>query len=589
MTLSERRIERATRAVLIVDVVESVRLIEQDEQGVVTRWLGFVDHIDTNILPTVGGRLVKRLGDGLLVEFPVVQSALSAAFAIQHASNRENLGRASDQQMLLRMGIEAGEIIIDEHDLYGRGVNRAARLVTLAGPGEIVISAAVREQLTPILDADVEDLGECFLKHVKHPVRAFRIGPPGPRPVIEPGIPIGELLPTVAVVPFITRDSSDDHQVIGEVLAEEIIRDLSRSPELNVISRLSTTAFRGRGSGLAEIGANLSANYVISGEYRVDGQNIVLEAELAETKSGQIVWSKRHRGRTAGILSGKRELIDQIAADVSEAVMSREMQRAQSQSLPTLKSYTLLIAAIALMHRLSSRDFEHARKLLEALIDRASRQAIPRAWLAKWHVLRVQQGWSTDPQQDARVAQQCTRDALDVDPHCSLALTMDGLVHTHFTKQLDMAQERYDAALLHNPNDSLAWLLKGTMHAFKGEGTLAVRGTQRALRLSPLDPHRWYYDSLAATAYLAAHQFERALSAAQRSLRANRTHTSTLRAIAVAQWGLGQEEEARNTAQALLRLEPSFTIERWRERSPSTSYDIGREWTAVFHEIGLPD
>ena len=147
-----------------------------------------------------------------------------------------------------------------KHDLYGRGVNRAARLVTLAGPGEIVISAAVREQLTPILDADVEDLGECFLKHVKHPVRAFRIGPPGPRPVIEPGIPIGELLPTVAVVSFITRDSSDDHQVIGEVLAEEIIRDLSRSPELNVISRLSTTAFRGRGSGLAEIGANLSAN-----------------------------------------------------------------------------------------------------------------------------------------------------------------------------------------------------------------------------------------------------------------------------------------------------------------------------------------
>jgi len=584
-----RSLQRATRAVLIVDVVESVRLIEQDEQGVILRWISFLDHVKTNLLPAAAGRLVKSLGDGMLVEFPFVQAAISAAFAIQAASNRENFGRPPEQQMLLRMGIEVSDVIVDEHDVYGRGVNRAARLVTLAGPGEIVISANVRDQLTPVLDADVEDLGECFLKHVPLPVRAYRIGPPGPRPVIEPGIPLGDLLPSLAVVPFTTRDIADDDRVIGEVLAEELIRELSHSPELHVISRLSTTVFRGRDASLAEISANLNANYVLSGDYHVENKLITLAAELAEAKSGQIVWSRRHKGRISGILSGRRELIHEIVLDVSAAIMSRELQRAQGQALPTLKSYTLLLAAIALMHRLSQRDFEWARRCLETLIDRAGRQAIPRAWMANWHVLRVQQGWSPDPQQDARLALECTRRALDADPQCSLALTIDGFVNTNLLKRLDIAEERYESAILSNPSDPLAWLLKGTLHAFRGEGQRAVSCTQRALRLSPLDPHRYFYDSLAATAYLAAHQFDRALKHAQRSLRANRTHTSTLRAMAVAQWQLGLYEESRRTAQELLRLEPNLTVDRWLERSPSASYSTGKEWAEVFRQIGVPN
>ena len=281
-------------------------------------------------------------------------------------------------------------------------------------------------------------------------------------------------------------------------------------------------------------------------------------------------------------------MIDELVADVSAAVVSREVQRAQSQALPTLKSYTLLLGAIALMHRLSRSDFEKARHLLDALIERASRQAIPQAWLAEWHVLRVQQGWSPDPEQDARMALQCTARALDTDPMCSLALAVDGLVHTNLLKRLDIAEERYDRATETNPSNSLAWLLKGTLHSFKGEGPPAVRCTQRALKLSPLDPHRYFYDSLAATAHLAAHQFERALKLAERSLRANRTHTSTLRALVVAQWQLGHHEDARRTLQDLLRLEPSLTVSGWLERSPSAPYDIGKEWAEIFRQIGVP-
>jgi len=151
--------ERVVRTVLIVDVVESVRLMEEDEEGVVQRWLRLVDHV-------VKDRLVKSTGDGMLLEFARVQSAMTAAFAIQRASDIANLGLPGDRRMLLRMGAQVGELIADERDVYGRGVNLAARLTTLAGPGEIVVSAGVRDQLTPILDADVEDLGECFVKHM---------------------------------------------------------------------------------------------------------------------------------------------------------------------------------------------------------------------------------------------------------------------------------------------------------------------------------------------------------------------------------------------------------------------------------------
>jgi tetratricopeptide (TPR) repeat protein len=247
------------------------------------------------------------------------------------------------------------------------------------------------------------------------------------------------------------------------------------------------------------------------------------------------------------------------------------------------------MGSIALMHRLSPGDFEQAGKFLEALIERAPRQAIPRAWLAKWYVLRVWQGWSENPHQDAQFALQSARRALDADPHCSLALTMDGLVNTSFAKRLDAAEDRYDEAILSNPNDSLAWLLKGTLHAFKGEGQQAVQCTQRALRLSPLDPQRFYYDSLAASACIAAEKYDTALKLAQRSLRANRNHVSTLRVMAVAQWHLGLPEQARETAQELLRRDPTLTVARWLEQAPSAPYRVGQEFARVMRLVGVPD
>jgi class 3 adenylate cyclase/TolB-like protein/tetratricopeptide (TPR) repeat protein len=582
-------VKRGTRAVLIVDIVESVRLIEQDEEGAISRWLSLVDYVEADLLAAGEGRLVKYLGDGMLLEFGDVRAAVSAALAIQHASKRQNFGVPPERQILLRMGIEIGDVIIEGRDLYGRGVNLATRLASLAGPGEVVISARVRDQITPDLDADVEDLGDCFLKHVQHPVRAYRIGPPGPRPVIAPGFSLDELRLTLAVIPFAARDVAPEHHVLGEVLAEEIIQELSRSQDLNVISRLSTTAFRSRQVTLAEINTHLHADYVLSGTYRIDGQRVRLDAELAEASSSHVVWARRFTDRLVGILGEQSELISHVVADVGTAVMSRELQRARSQPLPTLKNYTLLMAAITLMHRNLLENFEEARGILQTLLDRATRQPIAQAWLANWHVLRVQQGWSADPAQDAQLALGCTKRALDADPECSLALAIDGFVHTNLLKRLDVAQERYRRAIETNPNEALAWLLKGTLHAFMGDGGPAVDNTQRALRLSPLDPHRYFYHSLAATACLSDRRYRETIDLAQQSLRANCRHTSTFRAKAIAEWQLGLHDDARATVRELLRLEPELTVSRYLKRTPAEPFDTGREWAEALRGAGLPE
>lgn len=579
----------ANRAVLLADIVESVRLIEQDEVRAISRWLALVDHVKKEILPKHGGRMVKSLGDGMLMDFADVRSAVNAAFAIQQASARDNAGVPPEQQILLRMGMEVSDVIVEADDLHGRGVNLAARLMGLAGPGEIVISAHARDQLTANLDADVEDLGDCFLRHVSQPVRAYRIGPPGPRPVIKPSRSMDEMKPTIAVVPFAPSHVPADRDVIGEVLADEVIRALSRSPDLSVISRLSTTVLRGRDLPISEIGGLLNADYVLSGRYRGDERTVVLDAELADAKTGRILWAERLKGTVEDLLTGEQELVSRLISEIGAAVVRCELQRSRIEPLPTLRAYTLLMGAIALMHRLSAQEFDEAKRLLDSLIDRGSRQPVPYAWLANWHVLRVQQGWSTDDRQDAYLALEATKRALDIDPECSLALAVDGFVHTNLLKKLDIAKERYAHAILANPSNPLAWLLKGTLHAFMAEGAEAMHDTERALSLSPLDPHRYFYESLAATACIAGKRYERALELSKRSLRSNCKHTSTLRVMAVAQHELGMHDEARATVQQLLQLDPSLTVSGWLERSPASPYAIGKQTASALQKSGLPE
>ncbi len=587
-TKSAQSLQRVRKAILFIDMVDSVRLMDADESSLVSLWLDLVGRFETEILPPLGGRLVKMMGDGLLIAFDDARSAAAAALRINRMMDDVNAGRPPQTAILLRMGLDAGDVMTTkELDLYGRTVNVAARLQTLGGPGDIVATAEVRDMMPDELDASFEDIGECYLRNLPHPVRAFRVRAPDAAKRITPLIPPHDPRPTIAVIPPAPTEPGARDGALGDVIAETLIAALSRMDEINVISRLSTTGFQLRAATATEAGAALGADFVMSGTCAGDGDAVRAEVELAEARTGGTVWTGRIDASVNDLLSQDGCLTD-LAGEMFRALVRSSIRKSLSHPPPTLESYALLMSGVALMHRLSPRDFKLARRLLETLVERDRRQPLPLAWLARWHVLAVVQGWTDSPRREAAEALECTRHALDLDPRNVPALVAEGFVLNNLMRKLEDAERRYDLALVESPNDAAGRLLRGVLYAFRGQGAEAMRETERALRLAPLDPHRHFYQSLAASACIAAESYGRALDLANSSLRMNRAHTTTLRVKAVAQMRLGQRADARETVKELMRIQPGLTVSGWLSTAPSAEFEVGRRFAETMLEAGVP-
>jgi len=581
--------ERRQKVILFADVVGSARLFTTADNASIRAWLSFVAYLKDDLLPKHEGRLVKTLGDGILAEIGDATSAVRFAMRLTSELARINRQLPAENRLEIRIGIDTGDILTTgDDDVYGSHVNIAARLMTLARPGETVASAEVRDALASELDAEFEDIGDCHLKNVAKPVRAFRVHPVGTHPSIIPLQSFEDLFPTVAVIPFTPRSRSRDNYALGEVLAEELIVALSRSTELNVISRLSTTGFRMRNTSLAKISQTLQADFVLSGTYSGDANHVILDAELADAKTGRVIWSD-HLSEEVPTLLNDTSVIYQFTKECHAAIFRSEVQQALSCPMQTLDAYSLLMSAIGLIYRLSRHHFEYAAELLDELIHRSSRQpATALAWKAKWHVLAVQQGWTDSPEREKSLALSCTQAALDHDPTNVTALVCEGFALTNLAHNLDEAEQRYNMALEYNPNYAMGRLLRGTLFAFKGLGEDAVRDTELALRLSPIDPYRYFFLSLAASACVTAERYDRALELANQSLRSNRAHTSTLRAKAVAEMRLGQTDQAARTISELRARQPDLTVSRWLKNSPSARFQVGKNFAETLRQAGLP-
>lgn len=573
---------------MIVDIMESVRLIESDPVGTVDRWLRVVGAAEDSILPRFGGRLVKSTGDGMLLELDSVDGALGAAFAINEAVAAANDGLPQDRHIGLRYGLAVGDLIVNRNDIYGHEVNLAARLAGLAGPGEVVGTAQVRDQITPGIEADVEDLGDCILKHVARPIRAYRFTRPGSSRIRLAPPSTMQLLPSLAVIPFRTL-ATDGEAAIGQVLAEELIRAFGQSPHVNVISRLSTAPFARRELALDEISELLGAHHVLTGTVAEAGGQLSVSLELTEVRSRQVIWADRIRTNFGEVFLGEQDFVARVAQAVGTAILNREMQRARSLPVRTLESYTLMLAAISAMYRLSKTDFFRAHEMLDAVIDRNPRHAMPRAWLGNWHVLKVQQGWSGERDEERQLAEGHTKRALDLDPDSPEALTIQGLVTTNLANEYDDAETYYRRAVELNPSSSLGWLLMGTMHSFRGDHAKAVDYATKGQSLSPFDPNTYYYDCLIGGCYVGAGRYGEALPHLERSLKLNAQHTSTLRVMTVAQWMTGSEEQAAATMQKMLALQPGLTVKKWQKSYALANSDFGKLAVDVFSKAGMPE
>ncbi len=397
------------------------------------------------------------------------------------------------------------------------------------------------------------------------------------------------LHPSIAILPFATARGYQGPVQLGDMISEEISRALSRSHMLDVISHLSCRTLDARSVALEEIREKLDADYVVCGNYRTQGDKMMLNADFIDIKSGRIGWTREMNGSMGEFLRGGNELVSALSGEIGRAVMDTSLDLASSAPLPDVDSHALLMGAITLMHRLSVQSFAKSKTYLGEVIERVPDSAVLHGWMGKWHCLSVVQGWSSRLDEDTATARDYTARALDIQPDNSFALTMDGLVNNNLLRRHDVAMRRYDEAIELDPNNAMAWLLKGMLHACTDDGERAINFTDRARALSPLDPHSYLFDALGAAAKLAGGDYHAALELADRSIRANRRHASSLRARIVALYHLDRMEEARESAETLLRADPGFNIRGYLRDHPAAEFEIGQLWARAMRESGIPN
>ena len=552
------------KVVLVMDLVESVRLMAAQEATVVNEWHRFMQHTQLSVLPRCGGRLVKSLGDGFLAEFDSAPPAVRCAHELHRFFDGVNAGRGSEEQLQLRAGLNATHLYVDSNDVYGQGVNLAARVASLASPGDTVVTASVRDSLVDGMEAEIEDMGESYLKHWPEPVRTWLVRPPQPngvawRPERRDSAPL-DFRPSIAVIPFEARNPSPEHFVIGEVIADGVIAQLSRSQDLRVIARLSTTAFRGRGSRPSEIDAQLDAGFVLSGSYTTMGSRVLIMAELSHTRRNEVVWAERLSGDVQDLLEVQSELLAALSSACTQALLNTEVQRSLILPLPQLDSNALMLGGITLMHRSTPRDLQRSLQLLEAVGERHNRVAAPKAWLAKWHIMQVVQGLSGDPAKDFQRAIDTADRALDMEPNSSLAMAIKGHAMCHLGKDVDSSRRLLQESTQSNPNDPMAWLYSCVWSSMWGTPQDSVHHAKQALELSPLDPQRFYFEMMLASSYLAANELDQAVVLSRTSLSKNRYNLPNIRVLLTALYELGREHEARSAFHLMREMQPELTL-----------------------------
>lgn len=503
------------------------------------------------------------------------------------------LRTATDGGAVAASAIRAGMVEIDAGALAGAeelsvAGGDALGLARQGEPGSVLCDSAVTEQLIDGVDADIVDLG-LIDPGLSPGLRAFRLEWPASS---GNGSAVANrrdtLTPTIAVLPFETLLGEDVNDLFGEALADDVITLLSGHAELQVVSGLSSRRLRRCGWPVDSVANTLLADFVLHGSYRVRSGRLEVNVQLQPAGKGSVLWSARYECPVREAFAPETALAPAMVESTCRALYLHALGSVRSRPLVQTESYSLLFAAVGLMHRLNRQEFELARELLLFLATRPGAHGVASAWLANWHVMRVVQGWSADPQSDSRTALDFVARSLDADSRHALALSIGGLVHAYLRKDMKTAGEYYDTALAANPSEALAWLFRSVRSAWVGDGADAESSALRALRLSPIDPLRYFFDSLAATAALGNANWALAEELGWRSVRANRTHASTWRTLAYAQVMLGKEAAARESVGELLRIEPGYTVSRLRERFPGRDGPMAQPLADALTTAGLP-
>jgi len=574
--------ERRLAAVLAADMVGFSRLMEVDEAGTLARLKTHrVELIDPAIAKN-RGIIIKTTGDGMLAEFHSVVDAVLCAAEVQRRMARRNADVPPPRWIQFRIGINLGDVIVDQDDIFGDGVNVAARLETLAEPGGICVSGAVRDQVGDRLDGvQFDDLGEQNVKNITRPIRVFRIrlaeGPASlPDATKAVASPVVSKKPSIAVLPFANMSGDPEQEFFADGLTEDIITELSRFHDLLVISRNSTFVYKGKAVKVQDIGREFGVDYVIEGSVRKAGGRVRVTVQLIDAETDRHIWAERYDRELEDIFAIQDEMTRAIVATLPGRVEAAAHDRTKRKPTENMRAYECVLAAKLLHHRSTREDNAQAQTLLNRALAMDPNYAHAHAWKACVLGQCWIYGWCAD--RDATFEQVASEleialalDDNDADVHRILAALN---LTRHDYEKATYHQER---ALALNPNYDLIVVQQGELLTWLGLPEEGIDWIRKAMRLNPHHPERFW--SHLGRAYYCAEKYAEAAEAFSRITRPDYTHHAFLAAI-FAQ--MNNAVAAGAHAAEVLKREPGFSVAAYL-----ATLHYKREIDRERHESGL--
>jgi adenylate cyclase len=578
---------RKLAAILAADVAGYSRLMGADEEGTLERLKAHRRELIDPKIAEHHGRIVKTTGDGMLVEFGSVVDAVRCAVEVQERMVERNADVASDQRITFRVGINLGDIIIDGDDIYGDGVNIAARLEAMAEPGMVCLSAAAWEQARGKVPFGADDLGEHQLKNIERPVRVFRITSGAPATATRRPLPLPEK-PSIAVLPFQNMSGDPEQEYFADGIVEEIITALSRFRQLFVIARNSTFAYKGKSPDIRQVGRELGVRFVLEGSVRKAANRVRITGRLIDAASGAHLWADRFDGAIDDIF----DLQDQVTASVVGAIAPKlqqaEIERARTKPTENLNAYDLYLRALPLYYANTRAENDEAFRLLRQAVTLDPNYALAKALTAACVARRDVQGIplsKRETDEGIRLA----REALDAERDDPSVLVLAGWAVSYLAHDNEAALAALDRALVLNVNSAQALTLSGWVRLYVGDPRKATEYFTRAMRLSPLDPRVSFPIAGLAAAHMMAGDYDEAVNLGRQAVREMPRNAFAHRIIAASLALLGRTEEAHAAARAHLAIAPNYTIADGQKNMPFNDAEFVERYFRGLREAGLPE
>jgi TolB-like protein/class 3 adenylate cyclase len=552
---------RRLAAILAADVAGYSRLIGADEEGTLNRLRSIrADVIDPKISKH-RGRIVKTTGDGFLVEFSSVVDALRCATEWQREMSERNVAVSGDNRIEFRIGVHQGDIVVEDDDIFGDGVNVAARLEGLAEPGGICVSARVQEDVAGRLDLTFDDIGEQSLKNIARPVRVYRVrlaavdNTPKLTPTESgPALTLPDK-PSIAVLPFANMSGDPEQEYFADGMVEEIITALSRIRWLFVIARNSSFSYKGQSPDVKQVGRELGVRYLLEGSVRKAGGRVRITAQLIDTTTGTHLWADRFDGSLEDVFELQDKIAVSVAGVIEPTLQAAEIRRSGIRPTNDLTAYDFYLRSLPHVFSQERDEYALALDLLGRAIERDPHYGSALAHAAYCHVGLSDNGWTDDPETNRRTSIDLARRSLRIGPDDPDVLAIAAFVLGRSGEDIDAAVGLIDRCLALNPSFARGWHWSGVLRNFAGHPDLALEHLDMSLRLSPRDRLGFYLTPIGVALFFMR-RFDQAAGKLLASLDQNPTFAVTYRFLASCYAHMGRLDEARAIVTRLKAITP---------------------------------